>query len=179
MLARVLAQARDESIPMADNVFLDVAADAWYANGIGYLTNLGLVLGRGNCFFAPKELITRAEFAVLLVRVYSSMGGQTTGSAAFRFSDVSDRYWAAKEIQIAVAMGWFQENQADNFYPYDPITRAEGVVILNRMLGRTACQRCITDPMNRLKTFTDVSPDHWAWYDILEATNDHVVRVNG
>ena len=149
MLARLLAQARGGSIPMADSTFVDAAADAWYANEIGYLANLGLVLGRGNGFFAPGESITRAEFAVQSVRFYSSVGEQVTDSAAFIFSDVSDSHWAAREIQIAAAMGWFQESPADRFYPYDPMTRAEGVAMLNRMPGRTADQRCIADHIVR------------------------------
>ena len=142
MLARLLAQARGEPIQVVDSVFTDVPVEAWYANEVGYLENLGVVLGRGGGLFAPEEPITGGEFATLAERFCAAVGGQATPIAEFD--------------------------------PDNPITRAEGVVALNRILGRKPDYRYITEHLHQLNTFTDVDPGHWAWYDILEAANDHI-----
>ena len=49
-----------------------------------------------------------------------------------------------------------------------PITRAEAVVILNRVLNRQPDRAYIDAHTTELRIFTDVRANHWAWYDILE-----------
>ena len=142
MLARLLAQARGEPISVTGRVFIDVPVDAWYANEVGYLASLGVARGRGGGLFAPEVPITRREFAVLVMRFYTTVGRQVTCEVELR--------------------------------PDGHMTRAEGVVVLNRILGRRPDHRYITEHLHQLNTFTDVGPGHWAWYDILEAANDHI-----
>ena len=178
MLARLLAQARDEPIQMTGRVFTDVPADAWYAEAVGYLAGQGVVLGRGGRQFAPEEPITRREFAVLAVRFYTAAGGQVTRGTKFGPVDVPETDWAAEEIRIAADMGWFQEDKTDGFSPDGPMTRAEGVVVLNRVLGRRPNHSYIAEHLRQLNTFTDVDPDHWAWYEILEAANNHIAYAD-
>ena len=67
---------------------------------------------------------------------------------------------------------------ADNGKPLEKlltytITRAEVTAIANRMLGRSADQDYIDDHQQELTQFTDVSPYYWAYYDIMEAVNEH------
>ena len=174
MLARLLAQARGEPIQMVDSVFTDVPVEAWYAREVGYLAHQGIVVGRGDNLFAPREPITRREFAVLLARFWASLGKQMTQISQTLPADVPETEWAAGAIRTAVGMGWFQVNEAGDFCPDDSLRRAESVVILNRILGRRPNHRYITGHLYQLNTFTDVDPDHWAWYDILEAANDHI-----
>ena len=57
--------------------------------------------------------------------------------------------------------------------PDSAITRAEVTAIANRMLGRSADQNYIDDHQQELTQFTDVSPYYWAYYDIMEAVNEH------
>ena len=45
---------------------------------------------------------------------------------------------------------------------------------MNRMLART-CDRSFT---GNVKNFVDVSTDHWAYYQIMEATNSHTHRYD-
>ena len=178
MLARLLAQVREEPVQMTARVFTDVPTDAWYAKEVGYLANQGVVLGRGGSLFAPEEPISRREFAVLAVRFYAAAGGQVTRETKFCPADVPETDWAAKEVRMAVGMGWFQEDKTGSFCPDGLMTRAEGVVILNRVLGRRLNRRYIIDHLETLNTFTDVGPDHWARYDILEAANDHIAYTD-
>ena len=41
------------------------------------------------------------------------------------------------------------------------------------LLGRSADQDYIDDHQQELTQFTDVSPYYWAYYDIMEAVNEH------
>ena len=50
--------------------FADVAEDAWYAEAVGYVTKLGLMVGTGDGKFAPDRTVTRAELAAVTARVY-------------------------------------------------------------------------------------------------------------
>ena len=74
-------------------------------------------------------------------------------------------------------MGWLRGDPDGLFRPADPVTRAEGVVILNRVLGHRADRAYITVHLAELRTFADVDPAHWAWYDILEAANSHTAYL--
>jgi len=56
------------------------------------------------------------------------------------------------------------------FRPDAPINRAEAVTLLNSLIGRTAYLehvRYLDNP------FTDVSPAHWAFAQIIVAAVDH------
>ena len=57
-----------------------------------------------------------------------------------------------------------------SFQPTRPVTRAETVKTFNNYLGR------VFDPDSILANparWNDVSPNHWAYYDIMEATMEH------
>ena len=61
----------------------------------------------------------------------------------------------------------------DIFAPNEPITRAQAVTIINRMLGRVA-DRAAIDAGEQV--YTDVPNTYWAWYDINEASNGELLR---
>ena len=52
------------------------------------------------------------------------------------------------------------------------MTRAEAVKILNKAMGRQAGERDVASP------FTDVSRNHWAYHEILEAAVIHDYQKN-
>ena len=59
------------------------------------------------------------------------------------------------------------------FAPQATITRAEVTAIANRMLGRQADRAYIDAHEESLRSFQDNELGHWAYYDIVEATNGH------
>ena len=63
-----------------------------------------------------------------------------------------------------------------SFQPGAKITRAQAATIVNRMLNRT-CDRNFVDG-GSVRTFTDVPMSHWAYYQIMEATNSHTHRYD-
>lgn len=174
--AVMLARLMEESLPSAaDGSFEDVPADAWYAEAVNRLAAAGVVRGRTARTFAPQAEITRAEFAALAARIFPTGGAQRDRA----FPDVPASHWAAEEIGAAEALGWIQGYPDGAFRPDAPITRAEAVAVLNRVLGRQADRTYLEENLADLRTFPDVGPDYWAWYDVLEAANSHGAHMDG
>lgn len=113
--------------------------------------------------------MSRAEFATYLVRVW---GGRAYDEAnAPQFSDVTQGAWYAPYVQKAAAIGLIKGLPDGSFRPNAPISRAEAVTILNRLLRRTpeTALGLATAP----SPFPDVTVAHWAYLDILEAGVAH------
>lgn len=154
--------------------FTDVASNAWYATAVNALASLGIVDGVGNNQFDPTRSITRAEFTVIATR----FADMATGGVDI-FSDVTENNWFYDYVATAVQYGWISGYPDGTFRPNNTITRAEVTTIVNRMLGRSADVEFVTDHAAELTQFTDVSSSHWAYYQIMEATNAHTYEKTG
>lgn len=66
-------------------------------------------------------------------------------------------------------MSWLSGYEDNTFRADNNITRAEAIVILNRMLGRGNCEY-VGDLKN---PWIDVDKDDWYYQDIIEATVTH------
>lgn len=180
IFARLLAAKNGDTITtVATTKFTDIPAYAWYSGYVRYLNNYGVVYGCGNNTFAPDEAITRAEFVVMAVRFFDAYGdGNAEIMEQYKgFNDVSDGYWAAEYIKDAAINGWIVGYGDGSFRADRNITRAEVVTVLNRLLGRRADTAYIDDYPGRLNTFKDMTSDHWAYYDVMEAANTHTANV--
>lgn len=156
----------DREIPITA-AFSDVRENAWYADAVGTLASLGIVSGVGDSRFIPDRPITRAEFLVIAMRFTTPAEGE-----AKTFSDVHENDWFYEAVTDASRYGWIQGNADGSFGPNQLVTRAQAAVIVNRMLGRSADRAFIAQHQD-LRTFQDVPPTHWAYYDICEAVNGH------
>lgn len=180
IFARLLADKLDERIPSGNTVkFHDITPDCWYAGYVQYLTGYGVAVGHGDGTYRGEEAITRAEFTAMAVRFFDVYGdgAEDIMEQYDGFDDVTDGHWAAEYIRDAAIHGWVEGYGDGTFRADDPIDRAEVVAIVNRLLGREADEDYITDNRRRLVTFPDVSPRHWAYYDVLEAANGHTALL--
>ncbi len=59
----------------------------------------------------------------------------------------------------------------NNFAPNQTITRGEVTAIVNHMLGRSVDTDYVNAHTAELTQFNDVNQTHWAYYNIIEATN--------
>lgn len=139
--------------------FKDVAADAWYAPSVGRLQAAYLLSGYSDGTFRGDRKISRAEFVALIVK-WKKLDPYFDN----RFQDVSDNHWARAAIGAAVKAGWIAGVSSDRFNPEAPLTRAEAVTILNRVMQVSTQKAQLAQPV-----FTDVQPDHWAYADIMSA----------
>lgn len=101
----------------------------------GYIETLAakqLVKGMTETAYRPNEQMTRAQFAVLLVRALALPHETYDG----RFADVKGTEWFNKngELAAAVKLGIIQGKTANTFAPNEPITRAQAAVMIGRAL---------------------------------------------
>ena len=157
----------DKNVPITVS-FADVPAGAWYEDAVNTLASLGILLGIGNNCFAPDEPITRAEFTAIAMRFTNiDLSGENI------FSDVNTTDWFYAHVVGSIRYGWITGYADGTFRPNNTITRSEVTTITNRMLGRTADRDYVDRHTDELRSFSDVSNTHWAYYQIVEASNSH------
>lgn len=164
MLYRLLTDTQLKAIYSDKNDFTDVPANAWFNEAVSTLSNGGYILGFPDGTFRPDEPMTRAEFASVLARLIDPLESETV------YPDMPEEHWAHDDVMTATAAGWIIGTNS-GFEPDRCITRAEVITALNRLLDRGIDQGS-TLPEG-YKTWSDVSPDDWFFYDIVEATNGH------
>ena len=128
-----------------DNQFSDVKNSAWYADGVIWAANNGIVAGIGDGKFAPDASITREQLASIMMR-YASFRGLRDPDCHMMligFPD-SDKIssWAGEGMSWAAGSGLIsgKPNAADGRNYLDPkgtATRAEFASILLRYIKAT------------------------------------------
>ena len=151
--------------------FTDVPADAWYAKAVNTLASLGIIKGIGSGKFDPDREISRAEFIVIATRF-----AKVTDKISSPFVDVADDAWYAPYVATATSYGWITGVGESRFAPDDLVTRAEAATIVNRMLARSADREFVDG--NAVQHFSDVTPDAWYYYQVMEAANGHSHRYS-
>ena len=160
---RLMTKEFREANWATENDFTDVKKGDWYNNAISTCTKAGILKGYEDGTFKPNQTISREEFAAIAARFASE-----EVPAGGMFKDIAGR-WSEKDIERAAAMGWIKGSNG-LFRPVDKITRAEVIVIVNRMLDRVPdADHMLPD----MKTFADNTPDMWWYADVQEATNSH------
>lgn len=172
MFARLLTE-QIEADKTYSNTFSDVPKGYWAANYIGYMQQFGIITGYSDGSFRPDAPVTRAEFAAIASRFEKL----TEGSKSF--ADVPDTYWAARYINFAATRGWVTGYSDGTFKPENPITRAEVAAVTCRLLERSADQNYIRSHLNELRTFSDMTESHWAYWYVMEAANGHDYTKSG
>ncbi len=139
-------------------VYNDVEYSQWYGKAVTTLSALGILHGYEDGTFRGEKTITRAEFITVLSLIHPLKEGGKTN-----FGDVPEDAWYYKYLQSAISYGWVSGYQDRTFRPNQPITRAEAVVILNRILEIEADDKTATNE------FSDVPETFWAHKDIMLA----------
>ena len=154
--------------------FDDVNDGEWYARAVNYLASVGIINGYEDGTFRPERRITRAEFTALI-----SHFDDLERASVQPFSDVPDGHWASDYIVSAYLKGWIGGYPGGVFKPENQITRAEVVSVINRILGRGI--RATDIPTDLHGIYTDLSPSHWAFAEMFEASlaHDYVRLENG
>ena len=158
---------KDQDVEAA-SVFDDVPEGAWYATPVNVMAELGIVNGVGDDKFEPNRQITRAEFTAMAMRFAKvPSGGENI------FTDVKPTDWFYSYVVNSIQYGWIEGYGDGTFRPQNLITRAEVTTIVNRMLDRQADMAFVIQHRDKLTKFTDLTTEHWAYYTIVEATNEH------
>ena len=147
------------------NDFADVTEDSWYNTAVSTMAGMNILKGRTANSFAPQAPITRAEFAAICARFDSGKAEENSS-----FTDISG-HWAEKEIERAATLGWVSGYTDGSFHPDAPITRAEAMTLINRVLCRMPETKA--DLLDSMTKWPDNQPGAWYYLAVQEATNSH------
>ena len=164
MIAR-LSYGDDLPDGMYQASFPDVDSDAWFNKYIGYLEDKDVLSGYEDGTFRPMDTITRGEISAVIARAQRYDLISYNGI----FTDVTENDWATDYIETLADKNIVSGYEDGTFGPYSPLTRAEAVAIINRVLVEST----------PIVTFTpnDIA-GHWAEADILLAVNERMVGAN-
>lgn len=144
--------------------FEDVSADDWYYDAVGVLAAAGVIVDEDGSF-EPEAEISRGEFVTMLARFFPK------SEAESGFADVVPGSPCYEYVALASELGWISGYDDGLFHPNRTITRAEAASVINNVLGRSA-DAAYADGII-LPLFKDVSQEHWAYYEIMEASLTH------
>ncbi|GHU50148.1 hypothetical protein FACS1894127_4920 [Clostridia bacterium] len=151
--------------------FTDVKAGAWYAQAVDYLGAKGVLNGRSDGLFYPEAQITRGELTAIIEREHAD-----PKQADNPFSDLTTKHWAYSYILSAMAKGWISGYSDLTFRPEQNITRAETIRLVN---GWQARRHFAPDFATlHLSPFSDLPGSHWAYNDIVEASDNHAYHFD-
>ncbi|WP_027417910.1 S-layer homology domain-containing protein [Aneurinibacillus terranovensis] len=115
------------------NSFNDIATS--YARvQINDLYSAGIVAGKSDHTYAPKDPVTRAEYVKILG---SLMGMSPVSASVSAFGDVDKLAWYYGWVQAELMTGLVYGTSATTFEPNRPITRQEAAVLLGRAISVT------------------------------------------
>ncbi len=168
MLIKALEISASEN---SDQSFTDVTPDRWSFKWIESSAEQGYFKGYSGGSFKPAKSITRAELATVLVRIADAKELNPAEKKEVTFSDVNEGTWYYDSVIKAALYGIVKGDPDGSFRPNDPITRAEAVVMINRLLAR---DYKTAEELKQLECpFSDVTESYWAYGDILEASVTH------
>lgn len=168
IVARACLEDYHEGSDYGSGGYSDVEGH-WARSAIAYCTRADVFKGYDDGTFKPDQPITRQEFALVFARM---VGLETAGEVPF--TDMGEAgSWALDGIYTAYSKGWVDGYTDGTFKPWNNIQRAEAVKIVNRYLNRGVDAQGIQTAFDQIKQWPDVPESYWAYYEIIEAANDH------
>ena len=141
-------------------VFSDVNASTLYAAEISLLAKRGVISGFGNGTFGPDKLVTRQQFAKMIVL---TLDYKVNPLSACGFKDVdegldpNDPLYPAGYVAACAAAGITVGKTPDTFGPWDSITRAQLITMVTRAAGLP------DPPAGYAPPFGEFSTVHYPW----------------
>ncbi|MGN7455611.1 S-layer homology domain-containing protein [Paenibacillus pasadenensis] len=127
---------------------------AWAGRQIEVLAAKGAIEGRGSGVFDPKGIVTRAEFAKMLIHAFD-LDGKEEGSS---FGDIPPGAWYEEYVRSASAKGIINGRSAEAFAPQAAITRAEMATMVTRALkAKGMLTNLATTPLEGFKDAASIN----------------------
>lgn len=169
----------------------------WAESAIAYCSKFGVFNGYLDGTFRPDAPITRQEYVTAVARLAQKMGRVPADLSGQKdFEDMEDvGAWAVEGLKIATGAGWIDGYTDGTFKPLNNIRRDEAVKVFNAYLYRGVdadgladlheyvhsgvASNNTEDGTDEYMTWPDVPSSHWAYYEIIEAANDHALSYTG
>ncbi|MFC4305284.1 S-layer homology domain-containing protein [Cohnella boryungensis] len=130
MLMKVLKPQAEAVSP----TFTDMATiGGWAQKAVAQAVQSGIIKGYPDDSFRPNAEMTRSEVAVLIAKALSLAVESNTATG---FADDKEiPTWAKGAVAEVKKLGIVQGRGDNHFAPHDPVTRAEAVTVLLKMLA--------------------------------------------
>ncbi len=170
ILAAALALA--VSVPFAAHAeFADMSGcDEEMRTAVTLLTENGYVKGRSDSEFEPDGIITRAEFAAVMLRMMNYMGEVRP----YYLKDVPKKAWYYYVAGSAAETGIMSGFEDGTFRGDEPIKKVQALVIISRILTDRSGITAADCELN----YDDAYPE-WAKDSICIAVNGGIIGSEG
>ena len=151
----------EEPATDVSDIFLDIAANAWYKDAVQYAYDSGLMTGVSANEFAPEATTTRAMIVSMLARLEGVESAESAG-----FTDVAANDWYATAVNWAAASGITSGTGDGNFSPNTAITREQLAAILMNYAqykGQDVSARATLDIYNDATAISSWANDVMSW----------------
>ena len=142
--------------------FADIKHGFWAYKEIDLLTDEGIISGYPDNKYLPQKLVTRAEYAAMVIK---TIGQENIPiETMYTFEDIDNSHWAWKYILRAVNLDILKPASDSYFYPDDYITRSEVITFLVNILKSEDISKkdAIIALQNSFDDFDDI-PD---WFKV-------------
>ncbi len=165
-------QPQPPTQPAEGTTFTDVSGSYWAQQAIYQLNTMGILSGYPDGSFKPDGDITRAEFAVMLVK---ALGLKPSTETQVQFQDVPATSWCYASVAAAAQAGLIKGLGDGLFAPNTPVTREQMAVMIVNALESAGYTT--SDDAQSLDKFGDRgSIDAWALPGMAKAVNAGVVH---
>jgi len=136
MIVTILWRIEGSPVTASEGTFSDVTPNAWYASAVAWANESGIVSGVGNGTFAPDDIASREQLAVILQNYAQFKGIDTTaGTFMLEFSDVDNvSPWALSAMQWANSNDIIRGRTLTTLAPSGAATRAETAAMLQQFV---------------------------------------------
>lgn len=149
----------------------------YYFDEVVMLKKTGVINGYPNGTFGADKKVTRAEFSQMIVKAFQGAGYSFTTYTTAPFADVAEEMWYYYPIEQAYNAGFiagaYDAEGRLLFRPNEPITRAEGLMILNRA-SSTLSKQLESTTCTNAEPFNDVNRDDWYCSAVTNGKNFNV-----
>lgn len=154
--------------PVVPTGFVDVPANAWYADAVNTAAAKGLMNGTGNNKFEPLKTVQRSQVAAIVWNIEGAPA--VTGTTPF--TDVAADAWYAQAVTWAYQNKVVSGTSATTFAPNQNITRQDFAVVLYNKAGKPAASA-------DLSKFVDASKiNSWAQDAVKWAVSKGIINGN-
>ena len=147
--------------------FIDLGNHLWAQDAINALADEGIIKGTSENTFSPAANITRADFAILLVRAF-----RLASDNEENFADVEVSDYFAKELAVARNTGLVNGIGENKFAPRNNITRQDMMVIVYRALKSLPLE--VAERERSVGAAMNDSPVDYQNRDVTEPQRDKV-----
>lgn len=132
MMIFLLVPMGDRAIQAKEAVFSDIQGH-WAETPIIQAYQAGLMKGINENTFAPNELVSRAQLAVMLQNTFDFLTEESPVPASHFYTDVEDNQWYSQAAAIAGKYGLFSPNRSV-LGPDQPVSRFEAAMLIQKCM---------------------------------------------